>query len=137
MDPSDARCLGCLYIYPLDASLRRNGADEEALSQVGNDEAEVWFWVRPECVAADLDRRLLAAVIPWLRDDFAFSRVVVLTWSVDERQTTLLREAGLRSVWLLPSGDTHVLYFEVSRHRALNHSAKGENRHVAPSTARS
>jgi hypothetical protein len=68
--------------------------------------------VRPDGVAGDLDRRLLAALLPWLRNDFAFARVVFATWAADERQTAVLREAGLRPVWSHPVRDTQALHFE-------------------------
>jgi hypothetical protein len=110
-NPDGTRCLGCLYLYPLDASLRRKGADEEAVARIGDHQAVAWFWVLPDGVAGDLDRRLLAALLPWFRHDFAFARVVVLTYANDERQTALLREAGLRPVWSFPERDTRALYF--------------------------
>src|SRR5688572_19084720 len=60
LDPAGVRCLGCVYFYPLDESLHRIGADDAVVARVGDHEAVAWFWVRPDCVAADLDRRLLA-----------------------------------------------------------------------------
>jgi hypothetical protein len=39
-------------------------------------EAVVRFWVRPDSVAGDLGRRLLAALVPWLRNEFAFTHVL-------------------------------------------------------------
>jgi hypothetical protein len=105
------RCLGCVYLYPLAGELRRHGADDETVANVGDFEAEVWFWVRPDAVAADLDRRLLAVLLPWIRDDFAFARVVFYTSASDERQESLLRDAGLRLIWSHPARDTQVLHF--------------------------
>jgi hypothetical protein len=70
-----------------------------------------WFWVRPDSVAADLDRRLVSALVPWLRNDFAFAHVVFAVWDVDERQQVLLHEAGLRQVWSQPVWGTRVLHF--------------------------
>lgn len=110
-DPSGTRCLGCVYFYPLDQSLRRVGADEAA-SQVGDHEAVAWFWVRPDGVPADLDRRLLVALLQWLGNDFAFKRVLFRTWAADERQPALLSEAGLRLASSSSEGDTQALYYE-------------------------
>jgi hypothetical protein len=90
MDPTETRCLGCVYAYP-----RR---DEDGGGGACDHEAVVWFWVRPDGVAADLDRRLLAELVPWLRNDFAFTRVLFRTPADDERQMALLGEAGLRVV---------------------------------------
>jgi hypothetical protein len=105
------RCLGCVYAYPLASVLRQEGADEETVARVGDYEAGVWFWVRPESIAADLDRQLAAALIPWFRTAFAFSRVIFMTWAVDERQVAALRDAGLQVVWSNPVGDTQILHF--------------------------
>ena len=102
MDPSETRCLGCVYAYP-----PRDGGD-------GRDrdyEAVVWFWVIPDRVAGDLDRRLLTALVPWLRSDFAFARVLFRAWANDERQTALLAEAGLRVVDTRPGRGTKALLF--------------------------
>jgi hypothetical protein len=62
------------------------------------DEAVVWFWVRPECVDANLDQRLLAALVPWLQNDFAFTRVLFRVSAADARQLALMRECGLQMV---------------------------------------
>jgi hypothetical protein len=111
VDPTETRCLGCVYVYPRDEAMRRLGADETAVAQVREQEAVAWFWVRPDGVAGDLDRRLLAALLPWLRTDFAFARVVFAAWAVDERQTAVLREAGLCPVWSQAAHDTRILHF--------------------------
>jgi hypothetical protein len=97
LDPAGTRCLGCVYIYPRADLMRRLGADDATVARVGN-EAAMWFWTRPDGVAADFDRRLLAALLPWLRNELTFAGLVVATWAADERQTTLLRDAGLRLV---------------------------------------
>ena len=109
--PDGTRCLGCVYAYPLDRILRQHGADEATVARVGDHEAGVWFWVRPEGIAEDVDRQLVAALVPWFRAEFAFARVVFVTWAVDERQVAALRDAGLRLVWSNPVRDTHVLHF--------------------------
>src|SRR5215213_9233688 len=89
MDPTETRCLGCVYAYP---------PKDEGDGRYGDDEAVVWFWVRPDGVAADLDRRLLAALVPWLRERLACARVLFRAWAHDERQTAIFSEAGLRVV---------------------------------------
>ena len=102
MDPTETRCLGCVYIYPPQGD--GDGRDRDY-------EAVVWFWVRPDGVAADLDRRLLAALMPWLRSDFAFARVFFRAWANDERQMAIFSEAGLRVVDTRPVRDTEALLF--------------------------
>lgn len=111
LDPTETRCLGCVYVYPLDDVLRNVEADDETVAKVEDYQAVAWFWVRPDASAADLDRSLLAALIPWLRNDFVFARVVIATWAVDERQVTLLNEAGLGCVWSHHVKGKEVLHF--------------------------
>jgi hypothetical protein len=102
MDPTETRCLGCVYAYPPQDDGDRRDRDYEAV---------VWFWVRPDRVADDLDRRLLAALVPWLRSEFAFARVLFRAWANDERQTALLHEAGLQVVDTRPGRGTEALLF--------------------------
>jgi RimJ/RimL family protein N-acetyltransferase len=102
MEPTESRCLGCVYAYPLEDD--GDGRDRDH-------EAAVWFWVRPDRVADDLDRRLLTALVPWLRSDFAFARVLFRAWANDERQTALLAEAGLQVVGTRPGPGTEALLF--------------------------
>jgi hypothetical protein len=103
MNPSETRCLGCVYVYPL---------EDDKGEPVGDSKAVVWFWIRPDGVAADLDRRLLAAIVPWLRRDFAFGRVRFRAWSNDERQPALMGEAGLRVVDTRSLGESETMLFE-------------------------
>jgi hypothetical protein len=102
MDPTETCCLGCVYAYPLEDDGVGRDRDYEAL---------VWFWVRPDRVADDLDRRLLAALAPWLRSDFAFTRVLFRAWANDDRQKSLFAEAGLRDVATRPGRGTKGLLF--------------------------
>ena len=102
MDPTETRCLGCVYAYPPYDDGDGRDRDYEAL---------VWFWVRPDRVADDLDRRLLTALVPWLQSDFAFARVLFRAWANDERQTALLTEAGLRVVDTRPGRGTEARLF--------------------------
>jgi len=102
LDPTQTRCLGCVYAYP---------PADESEGAVQDSETEVWFWVRPDTDTPNLDRRLLAALVPWLRDDFAFARVLFRTGADDERRATLLREAGLEVVAKRLVRDTQLLLF--------------------------
>jgi hypothetical protein len=102
MDPTETRCLGCVYAYPLEND--GDGRDRDY-------EAVVWFWVRPDRVADDLDRRLLAALVPWLRSNFAFTRVLFRAWANDDRQKSIFAEAGLRVVATRLGRGTEALLF--------------------------
>jgi hypothetical protein len=101
MNPTESRCLGCVYAYP----------PKDEAGGARDYDAVVWFWVRPDGVAADLDRRLLAALIPWFRDEFAFARVRFRTKVGMERQTAILSEAGLQVENALPDRDSETVLF--------------------------
>jgi RimJ/RimL family protein N-acetyltransferase len=111
LDPEGTRCLGCVYVYPLVRALRGACVAGDEIARIGAHEAVAWFWMRPDAVAADLDRRLLEELLRWLRTDFAFSRVVFRTWEADERQAAMLRDAGLQLEWSHPEGDSIVMHF--------------------------
>jgi hypothetical protein len=112
LTPDEMRCLGCLYVYPLDRLLRQYSADEEAIARVGDFQAHAYFWVRSSSIPGDLDRCVLAAVRPWLRRDFAFSRVVFGAQARQERLVTILRDAALHLVGTYPSAAGQHLVFE-------------------------
>lgn len=112
MNPDETQCLGCLYIYPLDVILRRIGADEAVAIHAGEGIAEASFWVRQERVADGLDRRVLAALLPWLRHDFAFSRLYLRALAREQRHVAIFAEAGMRLAASYPAHDTHLLLYE-------------------------
>lgn len=112
MNPDETQCLGCLYIYPLGVILRRAGVDETEAAKVGDEVAEASFWVRQERVGDDLDKRVLAAVLPWLRHDFAFARLYLRAFARERRHVAIFAEAGLRLAADYAAGDTRLLLFE-------------------------
>jgi hypothetical protein len=102
MDPTETRCLGCVYAYPFED-------DADGRDRAG--QAVVRFWVRSDRIADDVDRQLLAVLLPWLRSDFAFTRVLFQVCADDERQTALMNEAGLRVVDTRSDRGTEALLF--------------------------
>jgi hypothetical protein len=52
-------------------------------------------------LADNLDRRLLQALIPWFRNEWAFSHVIFIAQQVEERQIRLFEEVGLRLLYTL------------------------------------
>jgi hypothetical protein len=120
LDPTESRCLGCVYVYPpVDEDEDGASASTYAFSPFAEGggywardyKAEVRFWVRPDRVADDLDRRLLTALVPWLRDEFAFARVLFRARADDARRMAIFGEAGLRVVETRPVRNTEVLLF--------------------------
>jgi RimJ/RimL family protein N-acetyltransferase len=112
MNPDETACLGCIYIYPLRRTLERFGAPATAIAAAGEGEAEASFWVRQDLEAADLDRRLLAALLPWLRGSFAFGRLWLRAFAAEERQVAIFHAAGLRQVAAVPTSATPLLLFD-------------------------
>ena len=109
MDPDETECLGCLYMNPLRRLLQRAGLSAE---HVPDDSASVTFWVRQSRLQDNLDRRLLEALIPWLRTEWSFSLITFLTKKVQMRQIQLFEEMELplqytlsRSVVYLAKGE--------------------------------
>jgi hypothetical protein len=112
LNPDETECLGCLYCYPLRRTLASYGAPPPAIAAAGEDAAEASFWVRQDREADDLDRRLLAALLPWLRGEFAFARLWLRAFAAEERQVAILRAARLRQAAALPTRATPLLLFE-------------------------
>ena len=112
MNPTETECLGCAYLYPLAGALRRMGVGADAVAQVGESEAAAVFWARGDRVGDGLDKRLLAALLPWLRREFAFPRIAFGAFETDERLLTILREVGLTHVASHPTRNANHLLFE-------------------------
>lgn len=85
LDPAQSECLGCVYI-------KENNVPELA---GGDHEAIVRFWVRQTHLAGALDRRLLAALVAWFQEAWAFSRVYFHTNEQDHHQVQLLNASTL------------------------------------------
>ncbi len=112
MNSDETQCLGCLYIYPLGVILRRTGVDEAEMAKVKDEVAEASFWVRQERIADNLDQRVLAALLLWLRRDFAFSRLYLRAFEREQRHVAIFAEAGLRLAASYPVSDTRLLLYE-------------------------
>jgi RimJ/RimL family protein N-acetyltransferase len=102
LNPDATRCLGCVYIVPLWRQTVHLCVDAAHAALVA-------FWVRASEVANDLDRDVLAAVRDWIKSEWAFDCVVYITSQHEERQASLLREAGLerRAAFTLGNGRSH------------------------------
>ncbi len=76
MNHSETRCLGCIYITSFAQKLRSILSKEDFESyDIGDYEAQVSFWMIPDCVKQDMDKRLLQDLIKWIKDDWSFSKV--------------------------------------------------------------
>lgn len=112
MNPTETQCLGCVYLYPIDNILRLAEIDEADLATMRSTDANATFWARQDRHRDDLDKRLLAALISWLRNDFAFSNLWFTALAAEHRRVAVIREAGLNLIHTFPKGDTELLLFE-------------------------
>jgi RimJ/RimL family protein N-acetyltransferase len=99
LDPDGTRCLGCVYLAPMQAEAR-------ALCEGAAYPVRLGFWVREAEIKNDLDRHLLASLRDWLASEWRFDRVLFVIALGNSRQTELLEEAGLqpRSIFEMPDG---------------------------------
>jgi hypothetical protein len=112
MNPTETRCLGCVYINPLLPLLQRLQASETEISQIGDDEAWVTFWVRQSRLADELDKRLFAALRGWFTDAWAFKRVLFRANDNEARVMRLYQAAGLQPRYTLQAGARTTYLYE-------------------------
>jgi hypothetical protein len=98
-DPAEAVCLGCVYIFPTNASVFQKAR----ISPVGPDrwddyEAAVYFWVRKSQLEAGKDRMLLGTLREWLSTEWGLLGHVFVTNEQFEQQVRLIEgtDLGLR-----------------------------------------
>jgi hypothetical protein len=102
MDPTETRCLGCVYVFPTDARVfseaRISEVEGARWSQYA---AAVYFWVRASRLADGLDRRLLAALRPWLENDWRLAGHLIVTTEQFEQQVATIEDADLQLMFRL------------------------------------
>lgn len=113
-DTSASECLGCVYIFPTDATFLAKATvtpvdDDADWSRV---DAVVYFWARQSRMDAGMDARLLTALRGWFADDWGFDTTVYVTNEEFAQQVGLigatdlalrfsLREPGKRGAYLV------------------------------------
>ena len=107
LNPDATLCLGCVYIKSLNSLLERS----VAAASVSPLAARVTFWLRPECVAADLDRELLATLRTWLREAWAFDQITFMANENETRRLHLFHEAGLTLQHTITFSSTPVIFY--------------------------
>jgi hypothetical protein len=88
LTPDAARCLGCVYFYPLSTPM-------QAACPASAAAVAVRFWARSDELTGGLDCHLLATLRQWLADEWAFDCIVYPINPLDTRPTELLQSAGL------------------------------------------
>lgn len=96
MNPTETRCLGCVYIFPTASRL----FSRARISAIGGDrwseyEAAVYFWIRKSRLTDMLDRRLLEALGPWLEHEWHIERHLIVTNEQFEQQVSMIESTDL------------------------------------------
>jgi hypothetical protein len=96
LDPDGVECLGCVYVFPTDATFLARSA----VTPVGDDDwsdvdAVVFFWARRSQIETGMDRRLLDALRTWFDTEWALERVVYVTNEQLGHQADLLAQTDL------------------------------------------
>jgi hypothetical protein len=97
MNPTETQCLGCVYMFPLDAPVfTRTQISAINGAQWSEYEAAVYFWIRESRLADELDRRLLDAIGPWLKHDWRIENHLIVTNEQFEQQVAMIEGTDLR-----------------------------------------
>lgn len=96
VDPAGTECLGCVYLFPIDATfLAKSSVTPVGDAAWADVEAVAYFWARRLRMATGMDGRLLAALRTWLREAWRLDRVVFVTNEQFGQQADLLRGTDL------------------------------------------
>ena len=97
MNPTETRCLGCVYIFATDAAMFSR-SDISAIdgARWSDYAAAVYFWIRLSRLADGLDRAVLDALCPWLKNDWRFENCLFITNEQFTQQVMMMESAGLR-----------------------------------------
>ena len=95
-DPEGGECLGCVYVFPVDATFLTRAT----VTALGDEkwvdvEAVVYFWVRASRMATGMDERLLAALRTWFAEEWRVTRTVFVTNEQFQQQAELLHRTDL------------------------------------------
>ncbi len=97
MNPTETQCLGCVYLFPMDAAMfTRSEISAIGGARWSDNAAAVYFWIRQSRLADGLDRRLLDALGPWLERDWRFDNHLFVTNEQLGQQVAMMNGAGLQ-----------------------------------------
>ena len=97
LDPSESRCLGCVYIFPPDATfLSRSEINPtaEGAGEWSDIDAADCHWVRRREMDAGMDATVLTELEEWIRQERGFDRIVFVTNDQFGAQTDLFQRFG-------------------------------------------
>ena len=108
LTPDATQCLGFVYIKSTNSFLERSSV---SIPQAHPLAARVTFWLRPECVAADLDAELLVSLRGWFRDEWALDQITFMANENETRRLELFQRAGLALQYSLSFSSTPVAFY--------------------------
>ncbi len=108
MDPTETRCLGCVYINPLRRILEACPPQEPAM--LPDETPYVTFWVRPDYPLLGLDARLFAALRAWFAAEWVFPHLLFMANEHETRHLRLYENAGLVQTFALQRAEPPVVY---------------------------
>lgn len=96
LDSAGTRCLGCVYVFPTDATfLSRCTVTRVADDRWADVVAVVFFWTRRSETETGMDERLLAGLRAWFADEWGFELSVYVTSEQFTQQVDLLGRTDL------------------------------------------
>jgi len=110
LDPLDSTCLGCVYVFPTDATFLAKATvtpvDDEGWADV---QAVVYFWARRSRMETGVDGRLLDTLRAWFAEVWKLERTVFVTNEQLTLQVDLIERTDLtRRFELVEAGKTGV-----------------------------
>lgn len=96
LDPDGTRCLGCVYVFPTNATfLAKSTAIPVGEDTWADVEAVVFFWVRLSQMESGMDERLLSALRAWFKDEWKLEKTVYVTSEQFTQQVDLMDRTDL------------------------------------------
>lgn len=96
MNLTETQCLGCVYIFPTDASMFvRSSISSCDDLEWSDSSAAVYFWVRKSKLAEALDRQLLGVLCSWLESAWQLRNYVFIANEEFSQQVKMIEDAGL------------------------------------------
>lgn len=97
LDPTETECLGCVYIFPTNASIFQKAQIRRVdRTQWDDREAAVYFWVRKSQLGGQKDSVLLETLRKWIDSDWNLSGHVFVTNEQFKQQVQMLEGTDLR-----------------------------------------
>jgi len=113
LDPAQSQALGCVYLNPLRAYLRRAGADPETVGAIPEASTMVTFWIRQDQQDTGLSYAVAKAISGWLAMDWQLEKCLFRILPGERSSRRALEQLQLQRVELqLPAEARPYLWFE-------------------------